>query len=359
METSSGPEEMLESPLLAEMDRVIDGIAQRDRKGAYAALEAVFEGLKAGYERLSEAEISEFAELVHLVLLQFARGATIRVSGSKQHRELDVCLKYNDVYEAALSRAMEFLSRNLIDHIEKYSPQQYLRAALRVLGKEYHQVLTESYHTDSIPEESAASSEDEENAVAAAPEEFAHRHSRTCPEELLTALGPENGSSPGRAVDQELFYNWYEGNLSRFELTRLYDMTMDGVDRTLARVARSYHDGRHFGLVRWLLELGDDGDIIWLLSKGMTAADVGRKVQRNQWVVYKRRDAVLRRCAALGLTGDEGRAFCARLFGPQSEGARPPSDAGNASRMSPRRAEDVPPVRRDWAAELEAQAAPG
>ena len=47
----------------------------------------------------------------------------------------------------------------------------------------------------------------------------------------------------------------------------------------------------------------------------MTAADVGQKVQRTQWVVYKHRDAVLRRFKALRLTGDEGRAFCARLFG--------------------------------------------
>ena len=112
---------------------------------------------RLAYETLSEAETSEFIELVHLVLLQFARGETIRVSGPSQARELDVCLKYNDVYEAALYRAMEFLARNLFDHIEEYTPHQYLHAALRVLGKEYYRVLTDSYHTDSITEESATS----------------------------------------------------------------------------------------------------------------------------------------------------------------------------------------------------------
>jgi hypothetical protein len=121
------------SPLLAEMDKVITGIAQLDRRSAYAALEAVFGDLKAGYETLTEAEVTEFVELVHLVLLQFARGATIRVSGPKQSHGLDVCLKYNDVYESALHRAMDFLSRNLLDHIEKYSSHQYLLAALRVV----------------------------------------------------------------------------------------------------------------------------------------------------------------------------------------------------------------------------------
>ena len=123
------------SSLLAEMDQVIAGIAKLDRRSAYAALETVFGGLKASYETLSEAETSEYIELVHLVLLQFARGETIRVSGPNQVHELDVCLKYNDVYEAALYHAMEFLARNLFDHLEKYSPHQYLHAALRVLGK--------------------------------------------------------------------------------------------------------------------------------------------------------------------------------------------------------------------------------
>jgi hypothetical protein len=104
-------------------------------------------------------------------------------------------------------------------------------------------------------------------------------------------------------------------------------------------------------MVKWLIELGEDGDIIWLLSKDMTAADVGQKVRRNQWVVYKHRDAVLRRFAALRLTGDEGRAFCARLFGLQPDSVH---------------GEHVPQASRDWAAKVglielgnEAQAPPG
>jgi hypothetical protein len=312
------------SSLLAEMDQVIAGISGLNRRSAYAALETVFGGLKASYETLSEAETSEFIELVHLVLLQFARGETIRVSGVHQARELDVCLKYNDVYEAALYHAMEFLARNLFDHLEKYSPHQYLHAALRVLGKGYYDALKDSYRTDSIPEESAASSEYEPGtAVFAGPEEPVCRAGDARPDEALTVVGPaeENPSAclpedlTGLKTEQQMFYNWYEGNLSRFELTRLYGLTLDLVEQTLLRVARTYDDGRHYGMVKWLIEMGEDGDIIWLLSKDMTAADVGQKVHRNQWVVYKHRDAVLRRFQALRLTGDEGRAFCAKLFG--------------------------------------------
>ncbi|MCX6842939.1 MAG: hypothetical protein NTX53_11730 [candidate division WOR-3 bacterium] len=287
------------SSLLAEMDMVITEIAKLNRRSAYTALETVFGGLKASYETLSEAETSEFIELVHLVLLQFARGETIRVSGPNQARGLDVCLKYNDVYEAALYRAMEFLARNLFDHLGEYSPHQYLHAALRVLGKEYYRVLTDSYHTDSIPEESAALREDDlSTAVFAGPEAGG-----ACSDEALTVVGPEEENPPahrpedvaGQKAEEQIFYNWHEGNLSRLELTRLYGLTMDRVNQALLRIARTYEDGRHYGMVKWLIEMGEDGDIIWLLSKDMTAADVGQKVHRNQWVVYKHRDAVLRR----------------------------------------------------------------
>jgi hypothetical protein len=335
------------SSLVAEMDRVIAGIATLNRRSAYTALETAFGGLKAACETLSEAETSEFTELVHLVLLQFARGETIRVSGPNQARELDVCLKYNDVYEAALYHAMEFLARNLFDHLEEYSPHQYLRAALRILGKEYYRALVDSYHTDSIPEESATLREDELSTAAFAGPE------------ALTVVGPETenprahppGEVAGRKVEQQMFYNWYEGNLSRFELTRLYGLTMERVNQSLLRVARTYEAGRHYRMVKWLVEMGEDGDIIWLLSKDMTAADVGQKVHRNQWVVYKHRDAVRRRFAALRLTGAEGRAFCARLFGLETGAVR---------------GEHFPQATRDWAAKVglaelgtEAQAPPG
>jgi hypothetical protein len=348
------------SSLLAEMDRVIAGIAELNRRSAYAAIETVFGGLKATRETLSEAETSEFIEMVHLVLLQFARGETIRVSGPRQVHELDVCLKYNDVYEAALYRAMVFLARNLFDHVEEYSPQQYLRAALRVLGKEYYQVLTDSYHTDSILEESATSQDDESGtAVFAGSEESWSRADGACTEESLTVAGPEVENPPahlpedvaGQKAEQQIFHNWHEGNRSRLELTRLYGLTMDRVNKALLRVARKYENGRHYGMVKWLIEMGEDGDIIWLLSKGMTAADVGQKVHRNQWVVYKHRDAVLRRFKVLRLAGDEGRAFCARLFG-----LRP--DAGHRGHFSQ--------ATRDWAVKVglmelgtEAQAPPG
>jgi hypothetical protein len=240
---------------------------------------------------------------------------------------------------------MEFLARNLFDHLEEYSPRQYLRAALRVLGKEYHRAMMDSCHTDSIPEESAAAREDElGSAVFAGPEESLRR-AGVCSEEALTVVGPEKEDPPahlpgdvvGQEAEQQLFYNWYEGNLSRFELMRLYGLTMDLVNQTLLRVARAYEDGRHYGMVKWLIEMGEDGDIIWLLSKDMTAADVGHKVHRNQWVVYKHRDAVLRRFAALRLMGDEGRALCARLFGLQTDSVD---------------GEHFPQATRDWAVEV-------
>jgi hypothetical protein len=334
MEPSSSTGDAAMSSLLAEMDQVIAGIAKLDRRSAYAALETVFGGLKASCETLSEAETSEYIELVHLVLLQFARGETIRVSGPNQVHELDVCLKYNDVYEAALYHAMEFLARNLFDHLEKYSPHQYLHAALRVLGKEYYRALKDSYHTDTIPEESAPSSEYEPSPADARADE------------ALTVAGPEQKNPPACVsedgaelkTDQQMFYNWYEGNLSRFELTRLYGLTIDVVDQTLLRVARTYDGGRHYGMVKWLVELGEDGDIIWLLSKDMTAADVGQKVSRNKWVVYKHRDAVLRRFQALRLTGDDGRALCAKLFGldgaPESGQNMPHATRDRALRVS-------------------------
>jgi hypothetical protein len=305
------------------MEQVIAGIAGLNRRSAYAALETVFGSLKAAHEKLSEAETSEFVELVHLVLLQFARSETIRVSGPTQARGLDVCLKYNDVYEAALYRAMEFLARNLFDHIEEYTPHQYLHAALRVLGKEYYRVLTDSYHTDSITEESPAWSDDEPGAAAFAEPDGSLSRVGVCSEDALTVVGPEDVNPPvclsddlpGPQAEQQMFYNWHDGNLSRLELARLYGLTMDRVNQALLRVARTHENGRHYGMVKWLIEMGEDGDIIWLLSKGMTAADVGQKVHRNQWVVYKHRDAVLRRFKVLRLAGDEGRTFCARLFG--------------------------------------------
>jgi hypothetical protein len=307
------------SSLLAEMDGVIAGIATLNRRSAYAALETAFSGLKVQSETLSGAETSEFIELVHLVLLQFARGETIRVSGPRQARELDVCLKYNDAYEAALYHAMEFLARNLFDHLEKYSPNQYLRAALRVLGKEYYRALTDSYQTDSILDESAVLQEDE----PCREDGGWKREEGGGKEEALTVVGPEAGNPaarppedvPGQDVEQQMFHNWYEGNLSRSELARLYGLTMDRVNQILLRVAQTFESGRLHGMVKWLTEMGEDGDIIWLLSKGMTAADVGQKVHRNQWVVYKHRDAVLKRFEPLRLAGDAGRAFCARLFG--------------------------------------------
>ena len=346
MEPSSSTEGAGKSPLLAEMERVITGIAGLSRRSAYGALETVFAGLKATCETLSEAETSEFIELVHLVLLQFARGETIRVSGPAQARELDVCLKYNDVYEAALYHAMEFLARNLFDHLEEYSPRQYLRAALRVLGKEYHRALMDSYHTDTIPEESATSSEDEPGAsVFAGDEEYLSQAGVACSEEAMTVNGPEEENLPahlpedvpGQETEQQMFDNWHEGNLSRYELTRLYGVTMDSVNQVLLRVARTYEGGRHYGMVKWLIEMDEDGDIIWLLSKDMTAADVGQKVHRNQWVVYKHRDAVLRRFKALPLTGNEGRAYCARLFGLEDGSAL---------------GAHVPQATRDWAVKV-------
>ena len=193
----------------------------------------------------------------------------------------------------------------------------------------------------------------------AGPDEPLSRAGGVCSEDALTVVGSEEENPPaclpddlpGPQAEQQMFYNWHDGNLSRLELTRLYGLTMDRVNQTLLRVARTHENGRHYGMVKWLIEMGEDGDIIWLLSKGMTAADVGQKVHRNQWVVYKHRDAVLRRFKVLRLAGDEGRSFCARLFGLQTDAAH---------------GEHFPQATRDWAVKMglmelgsEAQVSPG
>jgi len=53
--------------------------------------------------------------------------------------------------------------------------------------------------------------------------------------------------------------------------------------------------------------------------------------------VYKHRDAVLRRFKVLRLAGTEGRAFCARLFGLQSDSVH---------------GEHLPQATRDWAVKM-------
>jgi hypothetical protein len=215
-------------------------------------------------------------------------------------------------------------------------------------------VLTDSYHTDSIPDESAATQDDDASGPAAVRAEGSGcGYGGAGSSEALAVVGPERAVQPDAPdrdrADEQMFLNWYEGNLSRCELTRLYCLPMDGVDETLVRVARTYDDGRHYGMVKWLVEMGEDGDIIWLLSKDMTAADVGQKIQRNQWVVYKHRDAILKRLAALGLTGAEGRAVFARMLGMET-GMSPAERAPEAGR---RRAAPA------GLAALSAQAPPG
>jgi hypothetical protein len=67
--------------------------------------------------------------------------------------------------------------------------------------------------------------------------------------------------------------------------------------------------------------------------------------------VYKHRDAVRKRFAALRLMGDQGRAFCAMLFGLETDSVQ---------------GEHFPQAARDWAVKVgltesgaEAQAPPG
>ena len=89
--------------------------------------------------------------------------------------------------------------------------------------------------------------------------------------------------------DGEIFHSWFVGNLSRAELARLYGKTPAQVNQSILRIARQvFEQGRLYPLVSSLVRLNDNGDIFWLWLKGLTAQQIGEKVAKSHWVVYKR-----------------------------------------------------------------------
>ena len=289
--------------LTERIDRVIGSIGKLGRREAFGALQEIF-GIIKQQPGLSEAEVKRFFDMVTLVLLVYPRGMTIRISGAGAGSICEEKLDFNDVYEAALDRTMDFLARNLVNHIDEYEPQGYLRAALRALAKEYSReraqrresVSVDSYD-DTVEDEVANPERDlvQEEAPA-----------------WLRAYDYVRDEKP----DGEMFHGWFVGNLSRAELARMYRLTPAQVNAAILRVARQvFEQGRLYPLVASLVRQDDNGDIFWLWLKGLTAQQIGEKVAKSHWVVYKRLETMRRKFARLKSLGDPGRRFGAWLCG--------------------------------------------
>jgi hypothetical protein len=293
--------------LIERIDQVIELIGKLGRREAFGALQEVFGVIKA-QPGLSETEVKRFFDMVTLVLLVYPRGMTIRISGVGAGNICEERLDFNDVYEAALDRTMEFLARNLVTHIDEYEPQGYLRAALRALAKEYsreraqrRESVTVDNYDDTVEDETVNPERDlvQEETPA-----------------WLRAYDYVRDDKP----DGEMFHSWFVGNLSRAELARLYGKTPAQVNTAILRIARQvFEQGRLYPLVASLVRLNDNGDIFWLWLKGLTAQQIGEKVAKSHWVVYKRLETMRRKFARLKSLGDPGRRFGAWLCGVSPE----------------------------------------
>jgi hypothetical protein len=293
---------------IERIDQVIADVGNLSRREAFSALQDVFGAIRA-QPGLSEAELKRFFDLVTLVFLVYPRGMTIRISGAKTGSIYEERLEFNDIYEAALDRTMDFLARNFLNHIEEYSPQQYLRAGLRTLAKEYS--LERAHRGQEVTVDSSwdRTGEDE----AASPERDLVQEE---PPAWLRAYDYVRESKP----DGEIFHGWFVGNLSRPELARLYGMTVAQVNQVILRIARQgFEQGRLYPLVSSLVRLNENGDIFWLWLKGLTAQQIGEKVAKSHWVVYKRLEAVRRKFARLKGLGEPGRRFGAWFCGVSPE----------------------------------------
>jgi hypothetical protein len=195
-----------------------------------------------------------------------------------------------------------------VNHIDEYAPQAYLRAALRALAKEYareraqrRESVTVDNYDDSVDDETVNPERDlvQEETPA-----------------WLQAYDYVRDDKP----DGEMFHGWFVGNLCRAELARLYDKTPAQVNAAILRIARqTFEQGRLYPLVASLVRLDDNGDIFWLWLKGLTARQIGEKVAKSHWVVYKRLEAMRRKFARLKSLGDPGRRFGAWLCGVNPE----------------------------------------
>jgi hypothetical protein len=303
--------------LIEKTDKLIAGIGKLGRREAFESVQEVF-GLIQQRRTLSEPELKRFMDLVTLVLLVYPRGMRIRLSGARPGANArEERLDFNDNYEAALSRTIDFLARNFSTHVEEYTPLQYLRAALRELAKEYGRARTiqnESIEVDSISERVAL---DDEGGGEA-------RTNEPRPEAFSQLSTPV--PSPGYEYvleykpDGEIFYDWFVGNLSRRELAQLRHLSPEEVDQSILHIARSeFEHGRLYPLINSLVHLKVNGDILWLALKGLTGEQIGQKVALSHWAVYKRLGTMHRRFRRLRALGASGRAFGEWLCGVRPE----------------------------------------
>jgi hypothetical protein len=293
--------------LIEQIDRAIAGMGRLGRREAFAALQDVFARVKQ-QPSLGEAELKRFFDMVTLVFLVYPRGMTIRISGPKTGSICEEKLDFNDVYEAALDRTMDFLARNFLTHIDEYEPQQYLRAALRTLAKEYSRERAQ--RRESVPVDSF--DETVEDEVVNPERDLAQEEAPA----WLRAYDYVREDKP----DGEIFHGWFVGNLARAELAAMYHKTPAQVNEAILRVARqTFEQGRLYPLVSSLVRLDENGDIFWLWLKGLTAQQIGEKVAKSHWVVYKRLETVRRKFARLRGLGRTGRRFGAWLCGVNPE----------------------------------------
>ena len=103
--------------------------------------------------------------------------------------------------------------------------------------------------------------------------------------------------------DGELFYDWFVGTLSRQELARLHGLTLPEVDAALLHASTRFEHGRLYPLVKWLIEQAEDGDIFLLFTKGLSGEQIGEKVGKTNWTVYKRLNNVRKRVEELRAAG--------------------------------------------------------
>ena len=265
--------------LTEQLSSALKRIAGLGRREAFTAIEEVFRAILEN-PALSSDELKQFTGLVWLVLQRHAPGMRIRISGLKQAAHpREERLESNELFEVALDRTMQFLARNFIHHVEKYAPHQYVIAVLRTLAKEYGRARETANQTLAISDMPTAGEALEEQLAAEDQPAYLREY--------------EQVREYGR--DGDIFYDWFVGSMSRYELARLYSQSLEQVEDSLLRVATTFEQGRLKTLVSLLLSLREDGDMLLLFSKGLTGEQIGQKVGKSHWLVYKRLEAVRKR----------------------------------------------------------------
>jgi hypothetical protein len=265
--------------LSEELVAALRQIAEMGRREAFAAVEELFSRMRDD-RQFSAEELKQFFGLVWLVLQRHAPGMTIRITGRKQAAHpRDERLEGNEGFDLALDRTMQFLARNFTTHLEEYEPHRYVIAVLRALAKEYGLVRVAAVETLRISELPAAGEVLEEQTPGIEPPAYLREYER------VRDLGR----------DGEIFYDWFVGSMSRYELARLHRQSLEQIEETLLRVAGAFEQGRLLALVNLLLNLREDGDMLLLFSKGLTGTQIGEKVGKSHWLVYKRLQAIRKR----------------------------------------------------------------